>query len=182
MKPLNQIRNINKRMLYCAQALSRFRLFATTWTVACQAPLSLGILQAGILEWLPCPPPGDLPNPGIKLRSAALQADSLPADPYRRIFFYKNNSLFVLCFWYYLLYQCFQYKMVLLPMLLINRNSLLSGFMCLINGILTYLHAKLTTLKMGTNMKIQRYQPCSALTSVNILPTFPESFSVHFKK
>ena len=30
---------------------------------------------------LPCPPPGDLPNPGIKPRSAALQADSLPSEP-----------------------------------------------------------------------------------------------------
>jgi len=30
---------------------------------------------------LPCPPPGDLPNPGIKLRSPALQADSLPVEP-----------------------------------------------------------------------------------------------------
>ena len=36
-----------------------------------------GILQARILEWLPFPSPGDLPNPGIKLRFPALQADSL---------------------------------------------------------------------------------------------------------
>ena len=39
-----------------------------------------GILQARILEW-PFPSPGDLPNPGIKFRSPALQADSLPAEP-----------------------------------------------------------------------------------------------------
>ena len=40
-----------------------------------------GILQARILEWVACPPPGDLPNPGIKCTSPAslaLQADSLP--------------------------------------------------------------------------------------------------------
>ena len=30
---------------------------------------------------LPCPPPGDLPNPGIKPRSPAMQLNSLPADP-----------------------------------------------------------------------------------------------------
>ena len=30
---------------------------------------------------LPCPPPGDLPNSGIKPKSPALQADSLPAEP-----------------------------------------------------------------------------------------------------
>ena len=41
----------------------------------------LGILQARILEWLPFPSPGDLPNPGIEPRSPALQADSLPAEP-----------------------------------------------------------------------------------------------------
>ena len=40
-----------------------------------------GILQARILEWVAFPPPGDLPNPGIKPRSPALQADSLPAEP-----------------------------------------------------------------------------------------------------
>ena len=37
-----------------------------------------GVLQARIQEGLPCPPPGDLPNPGVELRSFALQADSLP--------------------------------------------------------------------------------------------------------
>ena len=43
-----------------------------------------GILQARILEWVAVPPgrsPGDLPNPGIKSRSPALQVDSLPAEP-----------------------------------------------------------------------------------------------------
>ena len=39
------------------------------------------ILQARILEWLPFPPPGDLPNPGIKPSSPALQVDSLPTEP-----------------------------------------------------------------------------------------------------
>ena len=41
------------------------------------------ILQARILEWvaLQCSPPGDLPNPGIKSRSPALQVDSLTAEP-----------------------------------------------------------------------------------------------------
>ena len=38
------------------------------------------ILQARMLEWLPCPPPGDLPNPGIESGSPALQADSLPSE------------------------------------------------------------------------------------------------------
>ena len=40
-----------------------------------------GILQATILEWLPCPSPGNHPNPGIEPRSPSLQAVSLPTEP-----------------------------------------------------------------------------------------------------
>ena len=40
----------------------------------------MGILQARILEWMPCPPPGDLPNPGIEPRSPTLQVDALPSE------------------------------------------------------------------------------------------------------
>ena len=39
-----------------------------------------GNLQARILEWIAFPSPGDLPNPGIRPRSPALQADSLPVE------------------------------------------------------------------------------------------------------
>ena len=51
---------------------------AIPWTVARQAPLSMGFLQARILEWVGIPFPGDLLKPGIKPGSPALQADSLP--------------------------------------------------------------------------------------------------------
>ena len=45
-----------------------------------------GILQARMLEWVPFPSPGDLPNPGIEPRSPALQADTLtPELPGKRI-------------------------------------------------------------------------------------------------
>ena len=40
-----------------------------------------GILQARILEWVGFPSPRDLPDPGIKPRSPALQADALPSEP-----------------------------------------------------------------------------------------------------
>ena len=40
-----------------------------------------GILQARKLEWVAFPFSGDLPNPGAKLRSPALQVDSLPVEP-----------------------------------------------------------------------------------------------------
>ena len=46
----------------CLAAQSCLTL-ATPWTVACQAPLSMGILQAGLLEWVACFPPRGLPNP-----------------------------------------------------------------------------------------------------------------------
>ena len=64
----------------CAQSLSSGRFFATPQTVAHQAPLSTGILQARILEWVAIPSPGDLSNSGIEARSSALQVDSLWTD------------------------------------------------------------------------------------------------------
>ena len=68
-------------VLCCAKSLSRVWLFAIPGTVAYQAPLSMSILQT-ILEWLPCPSPGQLLNPRTEPRSPALQADSLPYEPY----------------------------------------------------------------------------------------------------
>ena len=49
----------------------------TPWTVARQAPLSMGFSRQEYWSGLPSPSPADLPNPGIKPRSLALQADSL---------------------------------------------------------------------------------------------------------
>ena len=45
---------------------SHVQLFATLWTVARQAPLFLGFSRQEHWSGLPCPPPGDLPNPGIQ--------------------------------------------------------------------------------------------------------------------
>ena len=45
---------------------SRVWLFVTLWTVACQAPLSKRLSRQEYWSRLPCPPPGDIPNPGIK--------------------------------------------------------------------------------------------------------------------
>ena len=52
-----------------------------------------GILQARILEWVACPPPGDLPNTGIEPRSLAMQVDSLPPEPPGKPLFFSNNLL-----------------------------------------------------------------------------------------
>ena len=52
-----------------------------SWTAACQAPLPMGFSRQEYWVRLPCPLPGDLPNPGIEPRSPALQVDSLPSEP-----------------------------------------------------------------------------------------------------
>ena len=54
------------------KSLSRVRLFGAPWTVAYQAPLSMGFSRQEYWSGLPFPSPGDLPNPGIELGSPAL--------------------------------------------------------------------------------------------------------------
>ena len=73
---------------------SHSRLFVTLWTVVCQAPLSMGFSRREYWSGLPCPPPGDLPDPGIEpesLMSPAFaggfftteppESSELPRDP-----------------------------------------------------------------------------------------------------
>ena len=50
----------------CVQSLHHVQLFETPWTVACQAPLSMGLSQQEYWNGLPFPPPGDRPDPRIK--------------------------------------------------------------------------------------------------------------------
>ena len=50
----------------------------TQWTITHQAPLSMGFSEHEYQSELPCPTPGDLPDPGIEPVSPALQADALP--------------------------------------------------------------------------------------------------------
>ena len=61
--------------------LSHVQLFVTPWTVTYQAPPSLGFFRQEYWSGLPFPSPGDLPDPGIKPRSLALQADTLTSEP-----------------------------------------------------------------------------------------------------
>ena len=61
--------------------LSHVLLFATLWTVACQAPLSMGFSRQEYWSGLPFPSPGDLPDPGIEPGSPALEADALNSEP-----------------------------------------------------------------------------------------------------
>ena len=73
-------RKLRKNM-YIVKLLSRVRLFATLWTVAHQAPLSMGFSRQEYWNALPFPSPGDLPDPGIRPRSPALQANALTSEP-----------------------------------------------------------------------------------------------------
>ena len=92
------IKKKNKFYLQCKgvwKSLSHIWFFATSWTMAHQAPQSMGISQARILEWIAIPFSRDLLAPGIKPRSPALQADSYclshqGSPQYRRLGF---NSL-----------------------------------------------------------------------------------------
>ena len=72
--------------IVCVCVLSHFshgQLFVALWTVAHQAPVSMGFSRQEYWSGLPCPPPGDLPDPGIIPASPALQADFLPLSHLR---------------------------------------------------------------------------------------------------
>ena len=66
--------------------LSRVRFSAIPWTVAHQAPQSVGFSRQEYWSGLPFPSPGDLPNPGIQPESPALQADASLSEPPARLF------------------------------------------------------------------------------------------------
>ena len=63
-------------LLLLLSRFSRARLLATPWTAAYQAPLSMEFSWQEYGDGLPFPSPGDLPDPGIKPRSPALQEGS----------------------------------------------------------------------------------------------------------
>ena len=61
------------------------------WTVAFQAPLSMGFSRGEYWSGLPFPSPGDLPNPGVEPRSPTLQADTLLCEPPGKLFSSKDG-------------------------------------------------------------------------------------------
>ena len=65
--------------------LSHVQRYATSWTVAHQASWPMGFFRQEYWGGLPCPPPGDLPNPRIEPRSPALQADSLASEAQEKL-------------------------------------------------------------------------------------------------
>ena len=67
------------------KSLSRVRFFATLWIVAYQAPPTMGYFRQEYWSGLPFPSPGDLPNPGIKPMSPALEAGALTCEPSEKV-------------------------------------------------------------------------------------------------
>ena len=79
--PLIQNCYLGQVACVCAQLLSHVWLFVTPWTVARQAPLSMGFPRQKYCSGLPFPSPGDPSDPGMEPTSPASQAGSLPPAP-----------------------------------------------------------------------------------------------------
>ena len=92
--------------------------FATPWTVACQAPLIHGILEARITSRQPVPSPGDLPDPGIEPKFPALQAYSLLSEPDGKPQNLLNRTFFSRLFVFFLS------QMVICPFIYLNPSVL----------------------------------------------------------
>ena len=75
------LKAVREKATVKVKSLSRTRLFATPGTIAYQAPQPMEFSRQEYWSGLPFPSPGDLPNPGIKPRSPALQADALLSEP-----------------------------------------------------------------------------------------------------
>ena len=77
------------------KSLSSVQLFVTLWTVAYEAPPSMGFSRQECWSELTFPSPGDLPDPGIEPGSPALQADALPSEPPGKPFFFKGAYFWI---------------------------------------------------------------------------------------
>ena len=101
----------------CVCVLGHFscvQLFVTPWTIACQAPLSMGFSRQEYWSGLPFPPPRDLPHPGIEPESHVSCIDRwIPSH-------YHHLGYFIYIYIYILRNQSF---LVALLLLLLSRFS-----------------------------------------------------------
>ena len=94
---LTYLRLLNQKKLLVFLVTRQCPTLATPGTVACQASPCMGFSRQEYQNGLPFLSPGDLPDPGIELRSPALQTDSLPTVLQRkptkqiRLYFYSIN-------------------------------------------------------------------------------------------
>ena len=77
----------------CDCVLSRVRLFATTWTVACHAPLSMGFSRQEYWSGLPFPSSGELLDPGMEFISLASPALAHRFFYHCTIFHYGHHNV-----------------------------------------------------------------------------------------
>ena len=78
---LNSGRNSSSSSIAVVWLLQHIQLFKTPWTVACQAPLSMGLSQQKYWSGLPFPSPGNLPDSGIERTSPALADGFFTSEP-----------------------------------------------------------------------------------------------------
>ena len=76
--PLEKVGSLFSFCCCCCLVAKSCPTLLIPWTVAHQAPLSIGFPRQEYPSGLPFPSPGDLPDPGIKPLSSAFQVDSLP--------------------------------------------------------------------------------------------------------
>ena len=87
----SSVRGISQARILVHVSRSVLSNSSTSWTVAHQTPLFMGFSVKNMGSGFPFPSPGDLPDPGIKLRSPALQADFLPSE-HQAISFSRGSS------------------------------------------------------------------------------------------
>ena len=131
--------------IFEVKLLSRVRLFATPWTVAHQAPRSMGFSRHEYWSGLPFPSPGDLPNPGIKPRSPALEADALLSDLPGK----PNSTIFSRLLIYSMIVTWLLYGSEKLPEKKITKQS--------IEGLIKDSHNKETQGKKGIQVEGLKY-------------------------
>ena len=79
---------------------SRVQFCATSWTIACQTPLSMGFSRQQYWSRMPVPVPGDPCNPGMEPRLPALKVDSLVSEPPGKLLLLTvSKSLIGIFFW-----------------------------------------------------------------------------------
>ena len=81
MQPYSLLVEVQENVHTCAKLRQSRPTLCNAMDDGHQAPLSMGFSTQEYWSGLPCPSPGELPNPGIEPSSSALQADSLPSKP-----------------------------------------------------------------------------------------------------
>ena len=129
---------IQQLLANCGPAKSLQSCLTLCDPVDCSLPDSSvhGILQSRTLEWVPCPPPGDLPNPGIKpaslispalageffTTSATWEAPSLPVSLSYNSNSLQRNSFFVVSFFFFFLQRNSMSSFLFVCLLTVSLN------------------------------------------------------------